>query len=69
MFWHLFVFCSSIQRGLLLCAMSIQSGRVDRASATGTGDSGSIPDRVKPNTIKIGIHSFPAGRSAIKGTV
>ena len=36
------------------------SGRVDRASATGTVDSGSIPGRVKPKTIKIGIHSFPA---------
>ena len=36
------------------------SGRVDRASATEAGDSGSIPGRVKPKTIKIGIHSFPA---------
>ena len=35
-------------------------GRVDRASATDTVDSGSIPGRVKPKTIKIGIHSFPA---------
>ena len=34
--------------------------RVDRASATETVDSGSIPGRVKPKTIKIGIHSFPA---------
>ena len=33
---------------------------VDRASATETVDSGSIPGRVKPKTIKIGIHSFPA---------
>ena len=32
-------------------------------------DLGLIPDRVKPKTIKIGIHSFPAWRSAIKGTV
>ena len=45
------------------------SGRVDRASATEAVDSGSIPGRVKPKTIKIGIHSFPAGRSALKGTV
>ena len=45
------------------------SGRVDKASATETVDSGSIPDRVKLKTIKIGIHSFPAGRSAIKRTV
>ena len=35
------------------------SGRVDRASATETVDLGSIPSRVKPKTIKIGIHSFP----------
>ena len=36
------------------------SGRVDRKSATEAVDSGSIPGRVKPKTIKIGIHSFPA---------
>ena len=36
------------------------SGRVDRASATETVDQGSIPDRVKPKTIKIGIYSIPA---------
>ena len=35
-------------------------GRVDRASATDAVDSGSIPGRVKPKTIKIGIHSFTA---------
>ena len=45
------------------------SGRVDRASATEAVDSGSIPGRVKPKTIKIGIHSFPAWRSALKRTV
>ena len=45
------------------------SGRVDRASAIEAVDSGSIPGRVKPKTIKIGIHSFPARRSAIKGTL
>ena len=45
------------------------SGQVDKESATETVDCGSIPDRVKLKTIKIGIHSFPAGRSAIKGTV
>ena len=45
------------------------SGRVDRASATETVDLGSIPGRVKPKTIKIVIHSFPAWCSAIKGTV
>ena len=36
------------------------NGRVDRASATEAVDSDSIPGRVKPKTIKIGIHSFPA---------
>ena len=36
------------------------SGRVDRASATEAVDSGSIPGRVKPKTIRISIHSFPA---------
>ena len=35
-------------------------GRVDRASATEAVDSGLIPGRVKPKTIKISIHSFPA---------
>ena len=33
---------------------------MDGASATETVNSGSIPGRVKPKTIKIGIHSFPA---------
>ena len=36
------------------------SGRVDRAPATEAVDSGSIPGRAKPKTIKIGIHNFPA---------
>ena len=36
------------------------SGRVDRAPATETIDTGSIPVRVQPKTRKIGIHSFPA---------
>ena len=45
------------------------SPQMDRASATETADLGSILHRVKPKTIKTGIHSFPAGRSAIKGTV
>ena len=36
------------------------SGRVDKVSATKTKDLGSISCRVKPNAIKIGIHSFPA---------
>ena len=44
------------------------SGRIDRASATETGNSGTITGRVKTKTIKIGIHSFPAWRSAINGT-
>ena len=33
---------------------------MDRASATDAVDWGSIPGRVKPKTIKIGIHSSPA---------
>ena len=43
-----------------LCLFIPIRGRVDRASATEAVDSGSIPGRVKPKTIKIGIHSFPA---------
>ena len=45
------------------------SSRVGRASATEAVDWGSILGRVKPKTIKIAFHSFPARRSAIKGTV
>ena len=45
------------------------SGRVDGASPAETVDSGSIPGRVKPKTIKIGIHCFPEWRSAIKEIV
>ena len=44
-------------------------GRVDRAFATAAVDAGSIPSRVKPKIIKIGIHNFLARRSAIKGRV
>ena len=36
------------------------SDRVDRGSATEAVDSGSITGGVKPKTLKIGIHSFPA---------
>ena len=39
---------------------------MDRASVTETVDTGSILGRVKPKTIKTGIHSYSAGRSAIK---
>ena len=42
-------------------------GRVVRACATGAVDLGLIPSRVKPNDFEIGIHSFSAGRSALKG--
>ena len=45
------------------------SGRVDRASCYWNGRLGFDSRRVIPKTIKIGIHSFPAWRSAIKGTV
>ena len=37
-----------------------------RASVTETVDLGSISGRVKPKTIKNGIHSVPARRSGIK---
>ena len=40
------------------------NGRVD--SATEMEDVGSIPGRVKLKTIKRGIHSFPALRSALR---
>ena len=43
-----------------ICVFKPITGRVDRASATEAVDSGSIRGRVKPKTIKIGIHSFPA---------
>ena len=43
------------------------SRRVERASATQTEDSDSILGIVEPKTIKLGIHSFPAGRSTLKG--
>ena len=36
------------------------TGRVDRAPAAETVDCGSILRRVKPKTIKLGIHSFLA---------
>ena len=43
------------------------SGRVDRASATEAVDSGSIPGRVKPKTVTIGIHSFMLDVQQLKG--
>ena len=52
--------CSSLFAIPMMPLSSTISGRVDRASVTETVDSGSIPGRVKPKTIKIGIHSFPA---------
>ena len=51
------------------CPPLVKGGRMDRASGTEAVDSGSVPGRVKPKTIKIGIHSFPACRSAVKGTM
>ena len=33
---------------------------MDRVPAIEAVDSGLIPGRVKPKTIKIGVHSFPA---------
>ena len=45
------------------------SGWMDRASATEAVNSGLIPGRVKPQTINIGIYSFFARSSALKGKV
>ena len=45
---------------LIFCQHQAVSGRMDRAFTTKTVGSGSIPDRVKLNTKKIDIHSFPA---------
>ena len=45
------------------------SGWVDRMSAIEAIDSGSIPGRVKPKTIKIDSHNFPAWLTTIQGTV
>ena len=42
------------------------SGRVDKASATKTVDTGSITGRIKSKTIKVGIHSLPVWRSTTK---
>ena len=38
----------------------LSSGRVDRAATTEAVDPGFILGRVKPRTIKIGIHSLSA---------
>ena len=53
-------FTPSVDWTLSLQKIIIDRGRVDRASATETVDCSSIPGRAKPNTIKIGIHSYPA---------
>ena len=45
------------------------SGLVDRAFATDTVDSDTIPSRVKPKTVKIDIHGFTARHSSIKRAV
>ena len=42
---------------------------VHRVSTTETVDFGSIPGLVKPKAISIGIHSFSARRSTMKGRV
>ena len=64
-----FLFYSALSSQLTLSMILFQklmhfghsgNGRVDRASATEAVDTGPIPGRVKPKTIKIGIHSFPA---------
>ena len=45
------------------------NGRVDGASVTEAVNPVLIPVRVKPKTIRIGIHNFPAWRLAAKGAV
>ena len=45
------------------------SDRVDRVPATEAIDLDLIPNWIKPKTIKIDIHGFLAGCSAIKETV
>ena len=45
------------------------NGRVDTASVTEKEGVGSISDQVKPKTTKVGIHSFPARRLALRGSV
>ena len=55
---HVFMKCTIL---LLQFACNFHvpiSGPADRASATETIDSGSIPGRAKPKTIKTGIYSF-----------
>ena len=49
------------------CLLTTNSsdGRAVRASASGAIDLGLIPSQT--NDFKIGIHSFSAGRSALKG--
>ena len=42
-------------------------GRVDRASASGSVDSGFDYQSSQTNDLKIGIHSFPTTHSALKG--
>ena len=42
--------------------------RDENSSATEILETGSISDQLKPKTTKIGSHSFPAWRSALKGT-
>ena len=68
MLGKMIAFRLKFENGFKLSHKSI-SGRMDKAYATETVDSGSIAGRVKPKTIKIGMHSFSAWRSALKGTV
>ena len=65
----------NVQLGLLttsgvgVMSMIPIRGQVDRASATKKLDLGWICGLVKPKTIEIGIYSFPACWSALKGTM
>ena len=50
-------------------AISLLQWSVDRPSAAEMVNTGSTPGRVKPKAMKLGVNSFPASHSAIKGTV
>ena len=62
------VFSSYIVANMYLLYSLILTS-VDRVSTTETVDFGSIPGLVKPKAISIGIHSFSARRSTMKGRV
>ena len=54
---------------LLTRQFNLLTSQFNLQPATETVDLGSIPGQVKPNTIKTGLYSFSAWRSALQGTV